>query len=349
MKILIANDGYSAHYYIRLGLARAFTICGHETIMWQISKKPVHDAFDEFNPDIFIGQTYNFSPSFIQAIQERPKMKVICKAGEWGPMKNEIDQDRFNILFASNQEIDTILKLKKLCNKPDYVYVHYHPDWINKTHGYWMDHGVQAYSQLSAADIFEFVNGQSKPIFESDLTFIGGYWDYKARTLDTYLLPLCNKYKVKIFGNSQWPIPQYCGMIPDDMAKHALASALICPNLSEPHSQEYGFDVIERPYKLASNKCFVISDWVEGQIKLYPHDEMVYAKTPEEFHEKVEHYINNPHERIPFVEKAFKNTILNHTYLDRVQQIFHRLGFESESQGVSFHKRNILTRLGVKI
>lgn len=50
------------------------------------------------------------------------------------------------------------------------------------------------------------------------------------------------------------------GFADNTQVKDILASAKICPNLSEPHAQEFGFDVNERCFKLLSNKCFCISD-----------------------------------------------------------------------------------------
>lgn len=347
MKILIGNDGYSAHYYIRLGLGRAFTACGHEVIMWQYNQKPVHDAFDELEPDIFISQTFNLTPTIVRAIMERPHLRVICKSGDWGQTKKEINQNEYSVLFATNEEIDTVLKLKEQTGQPDYVYIHYHPDYIQRTHGEWIKHGVTAYSQLSASDIFAYTGGRRTAEFDCDICFIGGYWDYKARMLDKYIIPLCKDYRVKIFGNSNWPVPQYCGFLPDDYVKHALASATICPNIGEPHSRKFGFDVIERPFKLASNKCFIISDYVAGLRKLYPEDEIILAEDPKMFFDILEYYIKNPDNRQPYIEKAFRRTINEHTYFDRVREIFTRLGYLQEANKVDFAKQNVLQKLGI--
>jgi spore maturation protein CgeB len=349
MKILIGNDGYSAHYYIRMGLGKAFTAAGHEVIMWQMDQKPVNDAFDEFEPDIFISQTYNLKPSIVRAIKERPHMKVICKAGDWGRMAEKIDPQKYPVLFASEEEKETVIKLREECGKPNYVYIHYHPDWVEETHGYWASNGVPVHAQLSAADIIEYTNGQRVEEFISDIVFIGGYWPYKAQVLDPYLIPLCDgRYNVKIFGNSNWPVPNYCGMIADPLVKHAFASATICPNLGEPHSIDFGYDVIERPYKLAANRCFIISDNVEGLRRLYPEDEIVYAKNPQEFHGLIDNYLKHPEERRPYIDKAFIRTIREHTYFDRVKEIFTRLGFSDEANHVDVAKQNIIEAMGIK-
>ena len=138
MKILIGNDGYTAFYHIRTGLAKVFSACGHKVALWDIDKKPVFDAFDEFEPDIFLFQTYNLTPSVVKCIEERPHLKCVMKAGDWGDFYKHSDMSKYGVLQASQKEIDFTLKLKEETNQPIYVDVHYHPDWIGATHENWI-------------------------------------------------------------------------------------------------------------------------------------------------------------------------------------------------------------------
>lgn len=332
MRILISSDGSTAHYFIRLGLARTFTTLGHEVIMWDIHQKPVFDAFDEFQPDIFIGQTYNVNDAVIKCISERPHLKVLMKASDHGPQNLTLDRTKYPVLQVQEKELMLMQRLFKETRKPDYLYVHHHPDWLEQTHGYWVRDGFVVRSMLNAADVFEFTHGKKLPEFESDLTFIGGYWGYKSKVLDKWLIPLCNdNYRIKIFGNQPWPVSQYCGQLDGQLTRDALASATICPNLSEPHSQDLGYDIIERPFKLMSNKCFMIADYVEGMSRLFSEDEVVMAKSPEEFHKLVDHYLANPDERKSFIEKAYSRVIKEHTYFNRVYDIFDRLNLKEEA------------------
>jgi len=349
MRILISNDSPTAHYYIRMGIARAFTAAGHEAVMWDINQKPVYDAFDEFNPDIFIGQTYNINEPIIKCIEERPHLKVIMKAGDWGPFGDRLDREKFPLHIATEKELLMTKELASRTGKPDYLYIHYHPDALEQTHGHWIDNGFSVCSQLNAADVFEFTNGQKIEEFRSDIAFVGGYWGYKSQVLDKFLLPLCENlgdYNIKIFGNQQWPVPQYCGFIDGKMVNDVLASAAICPNLSEPHSQEFGFDIVERPFKLLSNKCFVISDYVEKMEKVFG-DSIVYAKTPEEFKEKVDYYLNNPEERQKCIQSGYEKVINEHTYFDRVNEILLRLNMKDEADKILQAKGVVIGRLSV--
>lgn len=334
MKILISNDGPTAFYYIRMGLARAFAATGHEVVLWDIREKPAYDAFDEFNPDLFLGQTYNTTPVVAKIIRERPHMKVIMKAGDWGPLSDSIPTDDFGVLMASKTEKKIICDLYEETEKPDYVHIYYHPSFIEGTHGGWLQSGISVKSHMLAADVFDYTNGRYMPEFDSDITFVGGYWPYKAQNIDRYLLPLCNEdYKIKIFGNQHWPVVQYCGFAPHELTRHIMASAKICPQLHEPHSTTYGFDMSERTFKLLANKCFVISDYVAGLDYLFGEDDcLVLTKSPEEFKERIDYFLNNPDDRQGFIGRGYQKVMSEHTYFHRVHDIFLNLGFINQAK-----------------
>lgn len=349
MKIMISNDGPTAHYYMRLGIARAFSAMGHDVIMWELGSKSAFDAFDEFEPHIFIGQSYNLDAGTVKCILERPYLKVIMKAGDWGSL--QIDTSKYPVLMASRQEIDNVLFLKDKVNKPDFLEIHYHEDGIGETHDYWLRSGVDVQSIMGAADLYDYVNGKYRPEFASDVAFVGGYWPYKAKVLDEYLLPLCNLnsgLNVKIFGNQPWPVANYCGFVDNIFVADILASAKVCANLHEPHSQKYGHDIIERPYKLLANKSFVVSDSVAGLNKLFTEEELVRAKDAKEFEKLIRHYVANPNERLPFIEKGYQAVIAKHTYFDRVKKIFDKLKMPEQVELAETTKERFLKKLDGK-
>jgi hypothetical protein len=343
MKILISHDGASAHYFDRIGLARAFNYANHQVFLWDIRAKSAFDIFSEFEPDIFIGQAYNLDRAVIKNIESRPHMRVALRVGEWGVHTNNWTQEqktKYPILLASNKEKDILLRLKNETNKPDFLYIHYHPDYLNYTHGDFARYDIPVVSLMNAADLFDYTNGVFKPEFQSDIVFIGGYWEYKAKTLDKYILPLCSPalgLKIRIFGNQGWSVPQFAGFAPDNEVKNIMKSAAICPNVSELHSQDFGYDVIERPFKLSSNKCFVVSDYVEGLEKIYG-DSMEYGKTPNEFFEKIDFYLKNPEKKMAKINKSYQITLNNHTYFDRAETVFANLNMRTEVDAMRLGK-----------
>ena len=121
------------------------------------------------------------------------------------------------------------------------------------------------------------------------------------------------------------------GFIESQEVKNVFRSATICPNISEPHSQVFGYDVIERPFKVLFSGGFCISDYVQSMAEdVFDEDEIVFAKDPEEFVELINHYLKYPDERIPYINRGFHKVVANHTYFHRVGRIFEELGLIEE-------------------
>jgi hypothetical protein len=336
MKVMISSDGPHAHYYIRMGWAKVFQAIGHEVILWDTNTKSAYDAFDEFEPDIFMGQTYNMNRSLFNCIKERPEMKVVMRASDWGDMQKEVDKEKYPILTATKDESIWIERLKRECDKPDFVHNHYHDNWMKVTHNRWEVIGVKVVSMMHGADVFDYANAGEVDLLKSDIVFVGGYWPYKAERLDPYLLRLCHpvgKFNIKIFGGSDWPVVQYAGKISNENVKHAFRSAIVCPNVSEPHSQDFGYDIIERPFKVLMSGGFCISDYVESMANdVFTNDEVLFAKTPEEFEQLIQYYVNHPKEAALYAEKGFNCVLQNHTYFHRIARLFTELDMPKEAE-----------------
>lgn len=170
------------------------------------------------------------------------------------------------------------------------------------------------------------VDSYASPTFDSnyacDIGFVGGYWPYKGQVIEPYLFPLLEnvgEYNVKIFGNQNWYVNQYCGLIKDNKVKDLFASAKICPNLSEPHAQKFGFDVNERIFKVLCAGGFCISDNVEGY-KMFG-DNIVIAESPRDFKEKVDYYLKNDSERNAIASKGRDFVLKNHSNQVRAMEI----------------------------
>ena len=333
MRILISSDGIHAHYYQRMAWANAFSSMGFQVHVWDINKTNPFDMFDLFQPDVFLGQAYNLNKSLVRCIEERPHLKVGLRAGDWGSQTKEIDASRFNILTANLKEIKMLEELKRRTGKPDFVHIHY-PEWaVKRTHNLYKNIGINPISLMMCADVLEYSEAKFDASLECDLGFVGGYWPYKGQVIDRYLMPLLHpvgKYRAKIFGNQPWPANQYCGLIDDNKVKDLFVSAKICPNLSEPHAQEYGIDVNERIFKILYSGGFCISDSVEGYKTTFG-DSVVYAESPEDFKEKIDFYLNNPAERIEIAKRGQDHVKKNHTCFHRVATILKELGVDDLS------------------
>tara|TARA_R110002012_G_scaffold130195_1_gene282638 strand:- start:493 stop:1536 length:1044 start_codon:yes stop_codon:yes gene_type:complete len=336
MKVMISNDGGHAHFFQRKAWANAFNAVGIQAALWDCKSVSAFDAFDGFEPDIFLGQAYNLDDATIKCIYERPHLKVGLRAGDWGVHENIVDKDKFNILYCSAKEKELLKKLKDETGKPDFVHIHYDNKAINVTHNHFESIGIKPISLMMCADTIQYSNAEFKPRLECDIGFVGGYWPYKGLVIDKYLFPLLDpvgQYSVKIFGNQPWwKANQYCGLISDEDVKNLFVSAKICPNLSEPHAQEFGIDVNERIFKILYSGGFCISDKVSSYNMF--GDGIVMANSPEDFREKVDYYLNNEEERKEIATRG-RNCIKNgHTGFHRIATITEALGYGSLSKSI---------------
>lgn len=343
MKIL-CNYTPCGPSFVRSGWAKVFQALGHKFAFWQPEAKPAFDIFSEFEPDLFIGTTYGVNRSVYKNIVARPNMKVILYCSAWGSLIDQMNLKDYPIVVVNDNEKALIEKLKKETGQPEFVFCHYHDNWVERTLGGWQSIGVKPVGILNAADTFDYLNGTYKPEFDSDLSFVGGYWPYKSRNLDKLFLPLCQsrEFKIKIFGNQPWSVPQYLGYVDTADVKDIFVSARICPNISEPHSTDWGFDVIERPYKVLSAGGFCISDYVQSGVEDIFGNTIPVAKTTQEFNSLLAHYLDRPEERKELADKGKELVLKSHTYFDRVAKMFYHLGLEDEAKKTEELKKKFL-------
>lgn len=338
MKILIANDGKHAHYYQRIAWANAFKSCGFDVGFWEINEHSAYDVFDTFDPDLFLGQSYNLNKATVDCIKERPHLKVGLRAGDWGTQTPEIDHLRFNILTCDAKERALLERLQEQTNQIKFVHIHYPENAIEVTHNHFESIGIKPVSLMMCADTFEYGNAEFDEKLKCDIGFVGGFWPYKGQVIQPYLFPLLHpvgKYRTKIFGNQPWPVNQYCGLIDDADVKNLFKSAKICPNLSEPHAQAYGFDVNERIFKILYAGGFCITDNVEAY-KMFG-DGVVIADSPSDFRDKIEYYANTDEgttDRSFIIKRGQDFVTENHTGFHRIATIMEAFGYSDIANGI---------------
>lgn len=331
MKILIEVNDVNAHYYINKGLANAFSFIGHEVYLWRRWEVPTFKVFDTFEPDMFIGNVHTIDNSIFKCIYNRPHLKVIMKGPDFGGLTEKIKDD-YPILYLTNEYLSPLLKLREKTGKPDFVFVHYPEEYLERTHGYYSILDIPVLSLMNAADIIEYNSNRFDERLECQVSYIGGYWKYKSKNLDPYITSLCSnfKYRMKIFGNSQWPCSQYCGFLPEEKVKDLFISSEINLNIHEPHSQKYGFDIVERPFKVFACGGFLISDYVEGLKNILPDIPM--GKTPEEYRKKIDYYLYKPDERKDITIRCQKEVLKNHTYFSRIKNVLDFFSIENNCE-----------------
>lgn len=356
LKILIASDGMHAHFFERSGWLSAFnSVSGIQAVMYECKKYSAFDVFDKFDPDIFIGQLYNIDRATYKCILERPALKVALRAGDWGDFQNTFDHDKHpTMLFSAEQDLIMLKNILDQTGGPGFVFNHYDQPDIEKTHNYFIERlGIKVVGLPLAADVLLYGGGQYCDEFACDLSFIGGWWSNKAKNIDKCLRPLCQnvgEYNIKVFSRNPWPhLPQYCGCIEDEtQVKHVFASSKICPNISEPHSTEFGIDMNERSFKTLCAGGFCIYDNVAAARRIYEDDEVVFYNDEHHFRKIVDHYLVNQEEARTIAKKGQEKVLAKHTYFDRIDTILSNLGINmsneigSAKQGIINDKINNL-------
>jgi len=332
MKI-IANRFSNALYHIIEGWRQVFLRTGHEFNYINPKQENIVDVFNVYEPDMYIGTTYELNDAVKYCLNNRPEMIVLLKGNNYGSIDKEIDTKKFPIGIASESEIKDVESLKRV----DGIFNFYHKNRYFNTMNYWQEKfGIKLVEGLPAADTFNHTIEQKTKELECDIGFVGGYWKYKAIELDKYILPLCyyvNRYNIKIFGNQPWPVPQFMGLCSNKTANKLFSSATICPNISEPHAREFGFEVNERFFKLAACKAFQISPKLESaEQDIFNNNEIVFVDSPDDFFDQVHNFVTNPDLRQPFIDSAYNTVIKNHTYIHRVRDMWETLGFKEEAK-----------------
>ena len=83
--------------------------------------------------------------------------------------------------------------------------------------------------------------------------------------------------------------------------------------------------------------------------EVYTNDEDVLAKTPEEFHELVEHFVKYPDERIPYMKRGYQTVMKKHTYFHRVSKMLEEFDMPEEAEKCLDIYSQIKPDLGVMV
>lgn len=337
---IVIQDANCAPHYVRNSWARVFNSCGHRSFLWQKESCPTFDLFNQIKPiDLLIINTYDVDEATCRCIKNNQETRVIMFASAWGDLIDKMNKEEYPIVRVSDNEKRILGKLKKETGKPDYVFIHTTPNYMQETMGGWNEIGIRPVSILNGADTFSYLGAVEKEEYKSDISFIGGRWPFKAKNIDRLLLPLCefpSKYKIKIFGNTPWPVNQYLGQIHDDEVKHVFKSAIVCPNISEPHSYIYS-DLVERLWKIPLSDGLVVSDKACDLYNIFANGYDCLCPTfdsPKELSELVDYYNKEFEIRQHLIWKQ-KRCILNHgTYFHRCSKMFFELDLFDESKKI---------------
>lgn len=325
MKILLSNTYNMNENKILLGIGLVLTSCGHNVIIWDTNKKSTFDAFDEFEPDLFFTQLETLNKGMIKCMLERPQMRVVCKIFAHYHANDEHKQLIDNMVDAGQSNL---------------IYTSHSNETLFDA---WTDHGIDVIPIMNAANIFNSVGGVKKQQLNSELLLMQDKHAFTEPAIKEFFnqfLDINFKHTIKVFGHGDWVGETYCGILPDILHKDAHASTDICIHLN--HSD----DIEQNLFDLLSMGTFCISNYKDVLEKILP-DELILVNNAEEMRDTVDHFFRYPDERSSFIAKAYVHVIQNHTYFNRVDDIFNLLDL---SQTELLHKtfEDVKERLFIK-
>ena len=319
---------HGASYWIYNGIGNAFKKLGWGVYYWWGHEDtPLFELFDTVRPGLFLFQSYNLKhdvdiPSVLRCYEN-----TICfvKCGIWGNAR-KCNYEKYPVLIADDEEKE---RLGNIPNKDRLYLFNYCSDrYVDDLLCGWYKQGYSVFGLLPAADTTIY-SRDSEKLDVYDVVFVGGYWDYKAINLKKYMFKLCfpiAKYKVVIFGNNPWPLPQYLGTVDEQTAINYLKLSTVGLNISEPHAVDLGYEVNERTFKLAAMGLPVLTDRVQSLETDVWGDAAVYYDNRVDFLKKINLLLKDEKLRKNIADKCYELCIQKHTYVHRVKSMLSEVG-----------------------
>lgn len=311
MKILVCHRVGGAWGYITDGFINALASAKFTVQRWD----GLEASWRAFKPDLYIGCSTQQQP-----IPQNPECKLAFHVNPYGPINVPgINEQEHVIKWVINHKPDAVFGYGF---KSDNTYWSY---WTAR-------HGLKWVPMPTAADAIVF---KQTPIPQKyDIVYLGGRWPYKSHTIDKYLLPLlrCGKINYKLCGWGDWPSDINAAILEDKNVSSFLSSGKIGPCISELHTQQHGFDIPERVFKVPLCGLLAISDPVPNLTNNFTS--AIIAKDPQEYVDLCVHYAKNDGQRQSLAAQQKLEVLSKHTYHVRLAGLLNELGFTKESQEI---------------
>lgn len=193
---------------------------------------------------------------------------------------------------------------------------------------------IDGTKSLPAFDSINLRPGIHRPELESDALFIGNYDEQK---LTRFLLPIIGKYRLKILGNTIWPVSEYLGSVSIKSLPDLIASTQVCLDVSigERQTPERIYQYLGLGGIVLSNRCYGIT----APNPYYPSESLPcleVEKEPVEFEETLDYLVHEARmgEGSHWQTQARRGrsvVLSQHTYRHRVAEMFKSVGLEREA------------------
>ena len=302
MRLLLTHKPGGAYGIISESWANAAKDMGITVVRWN---GDIHSWFS-FKPDVYIGCSGHRQP-----IPVNHGAKIAIHVN---PIDKKCGFD------DSSEAAEWVVR-----HKPDVVFGYALP-----CDAHWWDRWTGRYNipfvpMATAGDITLYKPDYAIPD-SIDLAYVGGYWPYKAKSIDKFLIPAIKQFNSQVYGWGSWPVA--AGQIEDSQIPVLLNKAKVGPCISEPHTHSLGFDLPERVFKVILSGAIPVHDPALNINKIV--DGIPSAKSPDDFVHLCRVWIEaqeTVRKKLSF--KLVKSLVENgHTYHHRLANLLRSLGFE---------------------
>lgn len=305
MKILLTHRPGGAYGYISEGWLNALRAAGHRAERWDGQA----GSWNSFDPDVYIGCSGHQQP-----IPQERRAKIAIHANPYGDINTGVNESPSTVAWVLRQ-------------KPNVVFG-YGDDLEAAKWAGWPDrHNIPWVPMPTAGDSTVYF---PRPEIERTIpaVYVGGYWPYKAKTIDKFLLPVRKAMDLRIYGWGNWP----GGATPasDEEVSTLLASARVGPCITEMHTVTTGIDLPERAFKVALSGAVVVHDNAAVVKRFIPS--AIVANNPAEFVELCKHWSESD-ERDVLADKQRQEVLAGHTYFHRMARLLRSLGISDSELG----------------
>ena len=328
-----------AHRTIYNGYRNAFIDMGHEFQPFTADDN-LAEVLESYRPDIFITASHHYYRKYLDFDLVRnyrdAGLFVLVKIDFWNSPMSAMRINEARSLKDDKSAIELISS-----GKMGDAYFHVLEQDDQRMDGFKNTLGYEYHTIPLAADKM-VLSSDYDTRFAAGISYIGSNLPDKRKFFKQRVFPLDKKYDLRIYGQDwtrrDWAmgwvqrVGQYINFKPlaairkpklalEDEAR-IYTSSVISINVHEGYQRIYGGDCNERTFKIPLCGGFEVVDNVACIRKYFEAGkEMIIAENDKEWSEMVEHYLNNPDERLPIIEAGRQRVLRDHTYHNRAEQI----------------------------
>ena len=151
-----------------------------------------------------------------------------------------------------------------------------------------------------------------------DFFFVGTNSQLKAKQGTQYLQPIVNNYRGILAGKG-WNRGAGELSVSDSALLYNFAKVL--PNFHIEAQYERFDEVNERTCVIPACGGFELVDNPAAMKELFDANEMAVANSPQEYKEMFEHFLNNPKERLPYIQNGMRKVWNNYTLFHSLSKL----------------------------